>query len=138
MIIAVIYFLHVIFAVYAFAKSYQSDGWLQAFLNLAFIITLFAVSLTVCELFVGMVIPDSGYRIPMPDNKVLLFYSEDLRVLFTAGEYSYTYSKGQHYSDLCYNTRINFLQLLFQKNSGHKGCIKHFLIQYSKSLQIHC
>lgn len=74
MIIAVIYFLHAVFAVYAFAKSYQSDGWLQAFLNLAFIIILFAVSLTVCELFVGLVIPDAGYKMLIPENKILLFF----------------------------------------------------------------
>lgn len=73
MIIAVIYFIHVIFAVYAFAKSYQGDGWLQAFLNLGFIITLFAVSLTVCELIVGLFIPDTGYKISMPGNSVILF-----------------------------------------------------------------
>ncbi len=73
MIIAIIYYLHVIFAVYAFCKSYQNDGWLQAFLNLAFIITLFAVALTVCELFVGFFIPDSGYRITMPSNSIVLF-----------------------------------------------------------------
>ncbi|MBK8552646.1 MAG: hypothetical protein IPL53_16875 [Ignavibacteria bacterium] len=73
MIIAVIYFIHVIFAAYAFCRSYQNDGWLQAFLNLGFIITLFAVSLTVCELFVGIFIPDTGYRMQIPDNQVLLF-----------------------------------------------------------------
>lgn len=61
------------FAVYAFAKSYQSDGWLQAFLNLGFIITLFAVALTVCELFVGLFIPDTGYTMKMPANTVILF-----------------------------------------------------------------
>lgn len=73
MIIAVIYFIHVIFAFYAFSKSYQSDGWLQAFLNLGFIITLFAVSLTVCELIVSVFISDTGYIISMPSNKVVLF-----------------------------------------------------------------
>lgn len=73
MIIAVIYFVHVIFAVYAFAKSFQSEGLLQAFLNIGFIITLFAVGLTVCELLVGIFVPDSGYRILMPGNPVLLF-----------------------------------------------------------------
>ncbi len=73
MIIAVIYFVHVIFAIYAFCKSYQNDGWLQAFLNLGFIITLFAVSLTVCELFVGLFISDSGYRLTMPSSPVILF-----------------------------------------------------------------
>lgn len=73
MIIAVIYFVHVIFAAYAFCRSYQNDGWLQAFLNLGFIITLFAVSLTVCELIVGLFIPDTGYRMQIPDNQVMLF-----------------------------------------------------------------
>ncbi len=73
MIIALIYFVHVIFAVYAFCRSYQSDGWLQAFLNLGFIITLFAVSLTVCEMFVGLFVSETGYRIQMPGNSVFLF-----------------------------------------------------------------
>ena len=73
MIIALIYFAHVIFAAYAFCKSYQNDGWLQAFLNLGFIITLFAVSLTVCELFVGIFISDSGYTLQLPVNQVMLF-----------------------------------------------------------------
>lgn len=73
MIIAVIYFLHVIFAAYAFCKSYQSEGWLQAFLNLGFIITLFAVSLTVCELIVSIFIPDTGYIIQIPGNQIVLF-----------------------------------------------------------------
>ncbi|MBK8981480.1 MAG: hypothetical protein IPM38_03945 [Ignavibacteria bacterium] len=74
MIIAVIYFIHVIFAVYAFSKSYQNDGLLQAFLNLGFIITLFAVSLTVCELLVGLFISDTGYNMTLPVNPVLLFF----------------------------------------------------------------
>lgn len=73
MIIAIIYFIHVIFAVYAFCKSYQNDGWLQAFLNLGFIVTLFAVSLTVCEMIVGVFISDSGYRMQIPSNPVVLF-----------------------------------------------------------------
>jgi len=73
MIIALIYFVHVLFAVYAFCRSYQSDGWLQAFLNLGFIITLFAVSLTVCELFAGIFISDTGYRMQMPANQFILF-----------------------------------------------------------------
>lgn len=74
MIIAIIYFIHVIFAVYAFSKSYQNDGLLQAFLNLGFIITLFAVSLTVCELIVGLFISDNGYNMNLPVNSVLLFF----------------------------------------------------------------
>jgi len=74
MIIAVIYFLHAIFAVYAFARSYQNDGWLQAFLNLGFIIILFSVSLTVCEIFTGLIISESGYSFTAPSNSVLMFF----------------------------------------------------------------
>jgi len=57
-----------------FSKSYQNDGLLQAFLNLGFIITLFAVSLTVCELIVGLFISDTGYNMLLPVNSVLLFF----------------------------------------------------------------
>lgn len=74
MIIAVIYFIHVIFAAYIFAKSYQSDGWLQAILNIGFVIVLFSVSLTVCEIFTGLVIAESGYSFKAPSNQVLMFF----------------------------------------------------------------
>lgn len=74
MIIAVIYFVHVIFAVYSFARSYQSEGVVQAVLNVMFIIILFAVSLTVCEIFTGLLIPEAGYSMEMPSNQVLLFF----------------------------------------------------------------
>ncbi len=73
MIIAVIYFIHAIFAVYVFARSYQSEGWLQAFLNIGFIIILFSVSLTVCEIFTGLVISENGYSFIAPTSPVLMF-----------------------------------------------------------------
>lgn len=74
MIIAVIYFIHAIFAVYVFARSYQSEGWLQAFLNIGFIVILFSVSLTVCEIFTGLVISENGYSFTAPTNSVLMFF----------------------------------------------------------------
>ena len=73
MIIAVIYFIHAIFAVYIFARSYQSEGWLQAFLNIGFVIILFSVSLTVCEIFTGLVISENGYSFTAPTSQVLMF-----------------------------------------------------------------
>jgi hypothetical protein len=73
MIPVLIFYLHTIFAVYAFARSYQSDGLLQAFLNIAFIITLFAVGWTICDLIVGFFISPEGYRVLMPESVVLLF-----------------------------------------------------------------
>ena len=73
MIIAVIYFIHAIFAVYIFARSYQSEGWLQAFLNIGFVIILFSVSLTVCEIFTGLVISENGYSFTAPTSPVTMF-----------------------------------------------------------------
>ena len=69
MIDAIIFFGHTIFAVYAFARSYQVDGLLQAFLNVAFIIILFAVGWTISDLLVGFVIPVEGYTIATPHSK---------------------------------------------------------------------
>lgn len=74
MIIALIYFAHVIFAAYVFAKSYQSEGWMQAFLNVGFVIILFSVALTVCEIFTGLFISENGYSFTAPSNPVLLFF----------------------------------------------------------------
>jgi divalent metal cation (Fe/Co/Zn/Cd) transporter len=50
-----------IFALYIFAKSFQTDGLMQAILNIAFIVTLFAVGWTVIDMLVGFVISDYGY-----------------------------------------------------------------------------
>ena len=73
MIDVTIFFGHTIFAVYAFVRSYQTDGLLQALLNVTFIIVLFAVGWTISDLLVGLVIPVSGYSIPNPGNQ--FFYA---------------------------------------------------------------
>ena len=67
MIAVLIFFAHTIFAVYAFCRSYQNEGIVQAFLNVAFIIILFAVGWTVSDFFLGFFIADS-YNIAMPDS----------------------------------------------------------------------
>jgi len=72
LIAVIIFYLHTIFACYAFSKTYQSEGLLQAFLNVIFIIILFSVGWTVSALIVGLFIPDSGYVIAMPDGKFFL------------------------------------------------------------------
>lgn len=72
MIPVVIFYLHTIFAVYAFCKSFQSEGLLQAFLNTGFIIILFSVGWTISDLFVGFIISSNGYLIDMPVNKIAL------------------------------------------------------------------
>lgn len=72
MIPVIIFYLHTIFAVYAFCKSFQAEGLLQAFLNTGFIIILFAVGWTISDLFVGFIISPNGYLIDMPVNKIAL------------------------------------------------------------------
>lgn len=68
MIAVVIFFIHVIFAVYVFSRTYQSDGLMQAFLNIAFIIILFSVGWVISDLIVGIIISDNGYLITIPKN----------------------------------------------------------------------
>lgn len=72
MIAVLIFYLHTIFAVFAFCKSYQSDGLVQAFLNVAFIIVLFTVGWTISDLLIGFIISEKGYNILLPENNVVL------------------------------------------------------------------
>ncbi len=74
MIPVLIFFAHAIFAVWAFAKSYQTDGIVQAFLNVVFIIILFTVGWTISDLLVGFVISSEGYEILLPGGKVSMFF----------------------------------------------------------------
>ncbi len=74
MIPVIIFFAHTIFAVWAFGKSYQSDGLVQAILNVCFIIILFTVGWTVSDLIVGIFLSDSGYSIVLPHNPVALTF----------------------------------------------------------------
>jgi hypothetical protein len=72
LIAVLIFFVHAIFAVWAFSKSYQNDSWLQAFLNFAFIIIFFSVVWTVSDLLMGLFIRDSGYILNVGYNPILL------------------------------------------------------------------
>lgn len=63
MIAVIIYYLHTLFAVFIFARSYQREGLLQAILNLAFIVIIFTVGWTITDVFVGLIISDQGYII---------------------------------------------------------------------------
>ena len=74
MIPVLIFFAHAIFAVWAFAKSYQTDGIVQAFLNVIFIIILFTVGWTISDLLVGFIVSSNGYEILLPSGKVAMFF----------------------------------------------------------------
>ena len=88
MIDVTIFFGHTIFAVYAFARCYQTDGILQALLNVTFIIVLFAVGWTISDLIVGLVIPASGYSIPNPPG-LFLYGLLKMTGFFTPGNGGY-------------------------------------------------
>lgn len=72
MIAVIIFFIHIIFASWAFSRSYQTDGWLQAFLNLAFIVILFSVGWTVSDLLIGIIVSQNGYIISTGQNAILI------------------------------------------------------------------
>jgi hypothetical protein len=72
LIAVIIFYLHTIFAVYAFCRSYQSDGLVQAFLNVGFIVVLFTVGWTLSDLIVGLIISEKGYNIFIPQNNIIL------------------------------------------------------------------
>lgn len=61
-----------IFACYVFCKTFQTDGVVLALLNVTFIIVLFTVGWTLSDLVIGLFISDAGYRILIPQGKVLL------------------------------------------------------------------
>lgn len=68
MIPVIVFFGHTIFACWAFCKSFQSDGLVQAILNVCFIVILFTVGWTISDLLVGFVISDAGYLINLPTS----------------------------------------------------------------------
>ena len=72
MIAVIIFFIHIIFASWAFSRSYQTDGWLQAFLNLTFIVILFSVGWTVSDLLIGIIVSQNGYVITTGQNAIML------------------------------------------------------------------
>lgn len=72
MIPVIIFFGHTVFAVWAFAKSYQSDGLVQAFLNVFFIIIIFTVGWTITDLLTGFFISENGYEIFFPVDSVTM------------------------------------------------------------------
>ncbi len=74
MIPVIIFFGHLIFLAWAFSKSYQNDGLVQAFLNVFFIVILFTVGWTLSDLVVGLFINAGGYEIAIPDSKTAQFF----------------------------------------------------------------
>ena len=85
MIAVIIFFAHFIFAVFAFCKSYQKDGVLQAFLNIAFIIILFSVGWTISDLITGLFITPNGYTTTSPSSNIIMFLLKSSGIYKPAG-----------------------------------------------------
>ena len=71
MIAVIIYYLHTLFAVFIFARSFQREGLLQAILNLAFIVIIFTVGWTIIDVFIGLIVSDQGYIVNVSPGSFL-------------------------------------------------------------------
>jgi hypothetical protein len=60
MIEVIIFYLHVIFLVYIFSKTYIEENFQKAFLSSIFVVVIFTVGWTFSSFIVGMFIPDQG------------------------------------------------------------------------------
>ena len=60
MIEVILFFLHVIFFVYIFAKNYVEENLLSAFLSTIFVIVIFSVGWTFSAFVIGFFIPENG------------------------------------------------------------------------------
>ncbi|MBN1632821.1 MAG: hypothetical protein JW917_01490 [Ignavibacteria bacterium] len=71
MIAVIIYYLHTLFAIFIFARTFQKDGLLQAILNIAFIVIIFTVGWTITDVFVGLIVSDQGYLVNVAPGSFL-------------------------------------------------------------------
>lgn len=60
MIEVTLFYAHVVFFVYIFAKNYVEDNTLSAFLSTIFVIVIFTVGWTFSSFLIGLFIPDTG------------------------------------------------------------------------------
>jgi len=60
MIEVILFYMHVVFFVYVFAKNYVESNALNAFLSTIFVIIIFSVGWTFSAFIIGLFIPDAG------------------------------------------------------------------------------
>lgn len=61
MVIAVIFFLHIVFAGYIFITKWKNESAGSAFLNLVFIILLFSIGWSILAMFVKLFFEQEGF-----------------------------------------------------------------------------
>ena len=72
MIAIVIFYLHIIGAVYAFSKSYVEHKIADAFMALAFVGVIFSVGWTMAGFIVKFIYPDEGFSTVLDPDTVSL------------------------------------------------------------------
>lgn len=60
MIEVILFYCHVVFFVYIFAKNYVNENLLGAFLSTIFVVIIFTVGWTFSAFIIGLFIPDAG------------------------------------------------------------------------------
>jgi hypothetical protein len=60
MIEVILFYLHVIFFIYIFAKNYVEENLLNAFLSTVFVVVIFTVGWTFSAFIVGFFVPENG------------------------------------------------------------------------------
>lgn len=66
MVAVIIFYIHVIFLVYIFTKSYVEDGALAGFLSIIFIIIIFSAGWTISEFIMSLFMKPEGINIFFP------------------------------------------------------------------------
>ena len=61
MVIAVIFFLHIVFAIYIFVTKWKKESIGSAFLNLVFIILLFSIGWSILAMFAKLFFEQEGF-----------------------------------------------------------------------------
>lgn len=73
MVIAVIFLLHIIFAVYIFVTKWKRESPGTAFLNLAFIIILFSIGWSILTMFAKIFFEQEGFGKHFDRDTISLF-----------------------------------------------------------------
>lgn len=60
MIEVILFYLHVVFFAFIFAKNYVEENLLSAFLSTIFVVVIFTVGWTFSSFIIGLFIPDNG------------------------------------------------------------------------------
>lgn len=89
MIEVIIFYAHVVFFVFVFAKNYVEESLQNAFLSTIFVVIIFSVGWTLSAFVIGAIVPEGVY------TKILTraAYSLALLTLLEAIFYRFYYSK---------------------------------------------